>query len=140
MAAVTITAASIVPVTGFSSEHSYVAGATITRGLAVYLDTVTNTWKLADSDLSAAAAGSLGLVGISLSDVVATQPMIVFIGGHLGMGVCLTQGKVYCVGQVAGEIIAHAELTSTAKVTILGVATSTSNLYCRPWYTGAAIP
>lgn len=142
MAAVSITAASLVPSTTTSNiiENTYLAGATITRGLSVYLDTTANTWKLADSDLSAAAAGSLGLFGVSLSDVVATQAMLVFISGDLGMGVCLTAGKVYCINTVAGEIIAHAELASGTRVTILGVATSTSNLRCRPWYTGALAP
>lgn len=139
MAAVSITAASIVPVAGFSSETNYLSGGTITRGQAVYL-TATNVWALADANLSAVAAGSLG-IGISLSDVATGQSMIVFIGGNLGMGVCLTVGKVYCVNNVAGEIIAHAELVTLDRVTILGVATTTSNLNCsKMWYTGATIP
>lgn len=138
MAAVTITAANIIPVAGATIETGYLAGATITRGQGVYL-AAANTWLLADSDLSAIAAGSLGF-GISLSDVGTGQYMQVFRGGDLGMGVCLTAGKVYCINTVAGEIIAHAELASGTRVSIFGVATTTSNLSCRMWYTSALAP
>lgn len=139
MAAVTITASAIVPVAGATIETAYLAGATITRGQAVYL-TAANAWALADCNLSAIAAGSGGF-GISLSDVASGQYMQVFRGGQLGMGVCLTVGKVYCINSTAGEIIAHAELTTNDRVTILGVATTTSNLNCdKMWYTGATIP
>lgn len=138
MAAVTITAASIIPVAGALVEGNFLAGATITRGQGVYL-TAANVWALADSDLSAVAAGS-GAFGISLSDVASGQSMLVFRGGDLGMGVCLTAGKVYCVNTVAGEIIAHAELASGTRVSIFGVATTTSNLSCKMWYTGALAP
>lgn len=141
MAAVTITATAIIPAAGAAIETAYLAGATITRGQSVYLDTAASppVWKLADADLSALGAGSSD-VGISLSDVATGQFMQVFKGGNLGMGVCLTAGKVYCVNTVAGEIIAHAELASGCRVTILGVATSTSNLNSRMWYTGALAP
>lgn len=136
MAALTITVANIVPAAGFSAESAYLAGATITRGQAVYLDASTNTWKLADCDASAAAAGSAGL-GISLSDVVATQPMLVMIAGTLAFGAILTNGGVYIVGgTAAGDIAPVGDLTTSWRLSILGVANGTSNLIVRPWATG----
>lgn len=139
MADLTITVANVVPVAGYQAESGYLAGATITRGATVYLDSTTSTWKLADCDASAAAAGSAG-VGISLSDVVATQPMLVMQGGDLGLGAILTVGQIYCVSATAGGIAPYADLTTNGRVTILGVASTTSNLKLRMWASGVAKP
>lgn len=136
MAALTITVANIIPASGYSAESAYVAGATITRGQAVYLDAATNTWKLANAITSAATAGSAGL-GISLSDVVSGQPMLVMISGTLAFGAILTNGGVYIAGgTAAGDIAPVADLTTTWRLSILGVANGTSNMIIRPWATG----
>lgn len=135
----TITVANIVPVAGYDAETAFVAGATITRGQVVYLDSTTSTWKLADADLSAAAAGSVA-IGISLSDVVATQPMLVQKTGDLGFGAILTVGQVYCLSATAGGICPYADLTTNARVTILGVASTTSNLKLKTWASGIVKP
>lgn len=121
MADLSITVANVVPVAGFTSETGYLAGATITRGQSVYLDTNASppSWKLADVDASALAAGSGG-VGISLSDVASGQPMIVMTGGDLGLGAILTQGVIYCVGDDPGTICPYGDLASGDRVTILG--------------------
>jgi len=138
MAALSITAANIIPATGFSVENSYLAGATITRGQSVYFDTTTSTWKLADSNATAATAGSGG-VGIALNDAAASQPIAVQIGGNLGFGAILTKGKLYCPGATAGSIVPYEDLTTGDYVTILGIATSTSNLSMNRWITGVVI-
>lgn len=139
MASLTITVGNMIPVAGYQAESGYLAGATITRGQSVYLDSTTSTWKLADCDASAAAAGSAG-IGISLSDVVATQPMLVQQGGDLGFGAILTVGQIYCVAATAGEICPYSDLTTNGRVTILGVASTTSNLKLRMWASGIAKP
>lgn len=138
MTALTITAANIVPVTGFSVENNYLAGASITRGQSVYFDTTTSTWKLADSNSTAATAGSGG-VGIALNDAAASQPIAVQIGGSLGFGAILTRGKLYCPGATAGSIVPYEDLTTADYVTILGIATSTSNLSMNRWISGVVI-
>lgn len=138
MADVTVTAANVVPAAGYSAETNYLAGATITRGQAVYLS-AANTWLLADADASALAAGSTA-VGISLSDVVATQPMLVMQSGVLSFGAVLTKGKIYCVSATAGGIAPYADLTTAANVTILGIASATSNLTMRQWASSITIP
>lgn len=135
----TITVANIVPVAGYDAETGFLAGATITRGQTVYLDSSTSTWKLADCDLSAAAAGSAA-IGISLSDAVATQPMIVQKAGDLGFGAILTVGQVYCVSATAGGICPYSDLTTNGRVTILGVASTSSNLKMRTWASGIVKP
>lgn len=138
MTALTITAANIIPVSGYASETGYLAGASITRGQSVYFDASTSTWKLADSNASAATAGSGG-IGIALNDAAASQPIAVQIGGSLGFGAILTKGKLYCPGATAGTIVPYEDLTSGDYVTILGIASSTSNLAMTRWVTGVSI-
>jgi hypothetical protein len=135
----TITVGNMVPVAGSNVETQFLAGATITRGQSVYLDAATSTWKLADVDLSASAAG-LTAIGISLSDVVATQPMIVQKEGDLAFGAILTVGKVYVVSATAGGICPIADITTNGRITVLGIATTTSNLKIKTWVTGVVVP
>lgn len=137
MADLTITVGNMVAGSSPGIETNYLAGATITRGQSVYL-TASNTWALADNDSSALTAGSGG-VGISLSDVVATQNMIVQLTGTLNFGAILTKGTVYCVSSTAGGICPWADLGSGDYVTILGVASSTSVLTLRIWASGIQI-
>lgn len=136
MANLTITAANVVPVSGYSAETGYLAGTSIARGQAVYLS-ASSTWLLADCDASALAAGSSG-VGIALNDAAAGQPITVQTGGDLGFGAILTVGEVYCVSATAGGICPHSDLTTNGRVTILGVASTTSNLKLRCWASGVA--
>lgn len=124
MADLSITAADMIPASGASLGNG-TAGATITQGQAVYLDASTGTIKLADANLSAAAAAA---VGISVSSAVAGQPVVYQRGGDLGFGAILTAGKIYVLSATAGGIAPAADLASGWKTTILGVATTTSNL------------
>lgn len=97
-----------------------------------------NAWLLADNDVLALAAGSTDL-GISLSDVVSGQAMLVMKAGVLGFGAILTKGTVYCVSSNAGGICPWSDLGAGDYVSILGVASSTSNLTLRLWASGITI-
>lgn len=135
MADLTITVGNMVPASDAQYETAYLAGGTLTRGMSVYLDTSTNTWKAADCDLSAAGAGSGG-IGICMSDCVATQPCVVQIGGSLAFGAILTKGTQYVVSATAGGICPQADITTNGRITVLGIASTTSNLVMRRWATG----
>lgn len=140
MADLTITAANMIPVSGFSFEQTLLSGAAITIGQSVYLDTTTSTWKLADANGSAATAGSGG-VGVALtSAAAAAQPITVMTGGSLAFGAILTVGILYCVSATAGGICPYADLTTGDRVTVLGVASTTSNLVMQRWVTGVTKP
>lgn len=141
MANLTITAANMIPVAGFGYEGTYLAGATVTRGAAIYLDTGATppSWKLADANGTALLAGSGG-VAISLSDSVSGQPVVAMTSGDLGFGAILTKGEVYIVSATAGSICLHSDAATNDYITILGVASSTSNLKVRPWATGIQEP
>jgi hypothetical protein len=138
MANLTITVANMVPASDAQYETAYLAGGTLTRGMSVYLDSTTSTWKAADCDASAAAAGSAG-IGICMSDCVSGQPCVVQVGGSLAFGAILTVGTIYVVSATAGLICPVADLTTNGRVTILGVASTTSNLVMRRWATGIAL-
>jgi len=135
MANLTITVANMVPASDAQYETAYLAGGTLTRGMSIYLDAATSTWKAADCDLSAAGAGSAG-IAICMSDCVSGQPCVAQTGGSLAFGAILTAGTVYVVSATAGLICPIADLTTNGRVTILGVASTTSNLVMRRWATG----
>lgn len=121
----TITAANIVPVDGYGS-YDGVAGATITAGQVVYVDTAdSNKIKLCDANGSAIASK---LKGISVHAALSGQPVKVQTNGNLGFGAILTVGQIYCVSATAGGICPYADLTTGDKVNIIGVASTTSNL------------
>jgi len=113
MASLTITAAQVLLVSG---ERKYgTAGATITAGHAVYLDTATNTWKLAQCDGTAAEAGTDGL-GIALHGASSGQPLDVAGPGcdvNLGAGAAAAAGTVYVVGATAGDIAPTADVSTS---------------------------
>lgn len=132
MAALTITAANVAWVSG-TKNASYNAGAAITAGQAVYLDSATSTWKLADADASAATADC---AGIALCTGVSGQPMVVQTDGTITIGATMTLGEVYFVSTTAGAIIPAGDLASPARTTIVGVATSTTVMTLRLFTSG----
>lgn len=129
MAAITITAANVAPVAGATIDKTKNAGATITAGQAVYLDTATDTWKLADANLSAAAS----LVGgISLNGASSGQPLAVQTGGQITIGATLIKGTVYVLGATAaGDINPVEDLTTGWYRSVIGVAITTAIMALR---------
>jgi hypothetical protein len=124
MADIVLTAANIIPGTG-AIFATGIAGATITQGQPVYLDTSTGTIKLADANLSQAAAT---VAGIAINSALANQQVSYQTAGTLAFGAILTAGKVYVNSATGGAIAPVADLASGWYTTILGVASSTSNL------------
>lgn len=126
MAAISVTATSVLKGTGCTTQEG-IAGASITAGQAVYMDsTDSDKIKLADADASTAAAAA---VGISLHAATSGQPIEYAVAGNVTFNAVLTAGKVYVVGgTAAGDINPVADLTTNWRTTVLGVATSTTNL------------
>lgn len=129
MAALTITASSVVPASG-STVVNYKAGAAITPGQVVYYDATDATVKLCDVDLSSAASKGIGIaVGQAAA---AGQYVGVCTAGPVAMGTILTAGELYVAGATAGALHPVADLVSTWRSTLIGYATSTSVLYVNP--------
>jgi hypothetical protein len=126
MADLTVTATSVVTVSG-GSYTTGTAGATITAGQTLYVDTAdSNKLKLADSDSATSTVRTC--CGIALNGGAAGQPIRYQTGGSLNPGATLAVGQVYVLSDTAGGIMPYADLEAGDYVFILGYATTTSNL------------
>lgn len=123
MAALTITAANVQRSTGATIELG-TAGATITAGQPVYLDTADNKLKLADADGATALIRSV--YGIALHASLDGQPLTVQKLGDLAFGAILTAGEIYVLGDAPGGIMPKADLGAGDRVFVLGIAKSTT--------------
>ena len=124
MADLIITVANVVPVAG-ATINSGTAGVNITQGQTVYLDPATGTIKLANATTSLTTAT---VSGIALNSALTGQPVNYISGGSLGLGAILTAGKVYVNSTNSGGIAPVADLASGMRTTILGIASTNSNL------------
>lgn len=136
MADLSITAANCVPVAGTLIEYG-TAGATITAGKAIYLDSSTNTWKLADSNGASEEirwAKALALTGSSSG-----QPIAYMRAGDVTLGATMTAGIQYYLSDTAGGICPVADLGSGEYPCTVGIATSTSVMRLNFTYSGVAL-
>ncbi len=122
MAAISITAANVLH-SSSATIFTGTAGATITQGQPIYLDTVTNTYKLANALTNSPVAG-VAMVGAS-----ANQDMVIcsrdpnFAGGFTS-----STGNVILVGNVAGQLNPYEDKGTGWYVTSLGVMISTTRM------------
>lgn len=122
MADLTITAANVVH--DINAVYATgTAGATITAGQALYLDSGTSTLKLADANASQAAATC---VGISLHGASSGQPIKYQISGDITIGATITVGGIYVVSATAGGIAPVADLTTGMYTTVLLIGRTAS--------------
>jgi len=126
LADLTITAASVAAGTGASVDRSRNAGASLTAGQAVYLDTSSNTYKLSDADSATAAARTV--TGVALNAASSGQPVAVLTGGLLTVGATVAVGTMYTGSATAGGICPVADLTTGAYPTAIGWAVSTTQI------------
>ncbi len=125
MADIVITVASVVPGTG-AAYVTGIAGAAILQGQTVYLDSTTNTVKLAKANTTVLTAA---VVGIAVDAALTGQAVTYQTAGNLAFGAILTAGRVYvCSGTAAGGICLANDLTTGWWCSILGIASTTSNL------------
>lgn len=136
MADLSITAANVLAASG-AVIQSGTLGATGTAGQVVYLDSSTQKLRLADADLSVAAAE---VVGILLNGGGDGQPIDYVLSGGVDVGATLTVGEIYVLSGTAGGIAPEADLASSDWVTVLGVATAADNLKLSIIASGAQVP
>lgn len=133
----TVTAGSVLKQVGASTKS--IAGATITAGQAVYFDTSTGTWKLAQADGTAAEAGSGGL-GISLNGASSGQPLEVQTSGTINPGATVVVGEIYVLSDTAGSIAIEGDNATTDYVSVLGIGTTSAQILLAPIYAGVQVP
>lgn len=136
MADISITAASVIK-TASTLEREGIAGGTITAGMPLYIDSAdANALKPAQAD----AATTDDVAGIALHGASDGQPIKFAVGGDLTLNAVLTAGTVYVLSaNAAGGVAPWADLGSGDYVTIVGVATSTTNLTIVRQTTGITI-
>lgn len=135
MSDLAITAANVLKGTGAQLGYG-TAGAAITAGQALYIDTAdSNKLKLADAD---GASALRTCVGLALNNVATGQPVTYQKAGELSLGSVLTQGKVYVLSDTAGGIMPVEDLEAGDYVCILGVAKSSSVLSMSIFNSGIA--
>ncbi len=124
MTALSITAGNVVKVSGATVDKRRNYGATITQGLAVYLDS-NNEWLVAtNATLVGAACG-----GIALVSGADGQPGVVQTAGDIIIGATVAIGKVYVLGTSGGIIpIDDATATGTVFATIIGIGISATTI------------
>ncbi|MEM6280579.1 MAG: hypothetical protein AAF787_00180 [Chloroflexota bacterium] len=115
MAALSITAANVLPGTGAINVQR-TGGTTLTAGVPAYADS-TDSFELKPAANTSATLAAV--VGIILQGVGDGQPVLVQIDGTID-GVGATEGVVYVLG-AAGEIVPVADLVATNFVTLIGV-------------------
>lgn len=125
MADLTITAANVLAGAGAAVSRG-VAGATVTAGQSVYLDTADGKWKLADNNSATAAVRTPG--GIALNGASNGQPLAVLTEGPITIGAALTAGVAYYLSDTPGGICPVADLGAGEYPTVIGIASSTTVL------------
>jgi hypothetical protein len=135
MADLSITAANVVPGSDAVRE-SGTAGATVTAGQLVYLDTSDMKFKLADSN----GASALRVPnGIALNGASNGQPLSIQKGGDITIGATLTAGVAYYLSDTPGGICPVADLGSGEYPCIVGIAKSASVLSVNIQPSGVAL-
>lgn len=125
MADLSITAASVTLTSG--STQSGTAGASITAGQALYVDTSdSNKLKLADANDTAAKAV---VAGIALHAAASGQPIkYATADAVINPGATCTVGEIYVVSTTAGGIAPVADYTTGQYLGLIGYATAAGAL------------
>ncbi len=122
MAAISITAANVLH-SNQSTFFTGTAGATITQGQPIYLDTVTNSYKLAN------ALTNNPVAGIAMVSASTNQDMVICSrDANFAPGFTSTTGNVILVGNVAGQLNPYEDRGTGWYVTTLGTMISTTRM------------
>lgn len=119
------TPANVLWVSG-TREFQGVGGATVAAGQPVYLDTATNTYKLAR-----ATSATLAVVAGLSTDGTYSGRSGLFAppGATINVGFTTTAGTIYCLSAAAaGGIAPWADLTTGNYVNVLFIGTGTANV------------
>lgn len=129
MADISVTAGNVQPAEDAVIRY-YTAGATITAGQPVYVNSVTG--KVHPAAASAGGTDELArAVGIAVSGGGDTQRIGVQVAGDITIGGTCASGLVYILSTTAGGISPHTDATTPATTelcTVLGVGLSTTKI------------
>ncbi len=125
MTDLSITASEVQPGTDGATFDQGTAGATITAGQTLYIDTAdSNKLKLGDCDSATLAVRTCA--GIALHAALAGQPIRYQTGGPvtIGASAAMVVGTVFLLSDTPGGIMPAADLEIGDYTSVLGVATA----------------
>lgn len=137
MADITVTAANVVPGTTGAEFENGTFGATVTAGQTVYLDSSTNTYKLADANASVYTAN---MRGIAMNGGASGQKAVIQRKGRYTVGGTVVVGTIYVVSGTAGGIAPAADLVSGWYTGIVGIGVTAAIIDLQPNFGGVAVP
>ena len=135
MADISVTAANVVPASGYKYTDG-IAGETITAGQLVYLKAADNEYYKTDNDASATAT----VAGVALNGASNGQPIRVQHGGNINPGGTVVVGTIYCSSSTEGGIAPSTDLASGDYVSVIGIGTTASNIALNIHNSGVAVP
>lgn len=137
MAALVITATTVVGDLTNAVIYQIGTGVTVTAGQSVYVDT-NNKVQLFDSNSVPTTVPTI--FGVSLNGGSQNQCCAIQTKGNITIGATVVTGTMYIVGAVAaGDINPDADRVSTWVVIELGRASSASVIVLAPRYTGITV-
>lgn len=133
MADIAVTAGNVVPGTDASFGRG-TAGATITAGQWLYLDSTTDTLKLSDTNLSTAASV---IVGVAVGGGAAGQKITYQKAGLITIGGTVASGIIYIASGTPGGFAPSADGSGLTQ-SIVGVGYSTTQIRINIFNSGSA--
>lgn len=136
MAELSVTPADVV-VTSTTTTATGTAGATITAGMAIYIDAAaSNAIKPCDADVLASSV----CVGIALHGAASGQPIKYATGGDITFSTMVV-GRPYFVSQTTpGSLCVDSDLLTGDFITFIGIASTATNLKLKINSSSAARP
>ena len=123
-----ITAANVVPSSGAKIKTG-TAGATITAGQLVYVDTA-DSFKLKLSDCNSGTSAVRDVDGLAINGASAGQQVsYVTFDPALTIGATTANGTIYVLGATAGGIAPAADITTGWYVAVIGLGLPSNKLY-----------
>ena len=123
MADITVVAANVKPAASTVTKKG-IAGEAISAGQSIF-KAADGGIELCENDQAALDAAC---IGVALNDAAVDQPIEFAITGDVNMGAIMTIGETYVVGAAPGGIAPEVDVTAGEFLTVIGVATTTSNL------------
>src|SRR5262245_54236348 len=120
-----------------SQRSSGTAGVAVTAGQLVYLDPVTGKYLLCDTN--SATVDARQPTGIALHAAAINQPLAVLTKGDITIGATLVAGTDYYASDTPGGICPRADVGATEKVTMVGLAKSTTVIAVDFQYPGVTL-
>lgn len=123
MADLTVVASNVKPGASVVTKRG-IAGEVISAGESIFV-AADKTIQLCENDQAALDAACKG---VSLNGAAVGQPVEYAVTGDVDMGVILSIGQTYVVGAAPGGIAPEVDVVTGEFLTVIGVATTTSNL------------